>query len=321
MKATDNLLAWRALLVTARTGSVTHAAIELGLEVPRVSRMIKGIEAEIGPLVNRKARPLKLTELGELVVADIPGILSAQERLLNANGVAVDQKTILRISAPSSLGRLFITKQILQYGSRNRNLEFELQVQKGLLGILNNTTDVAYMKRPPENDLINIYPISTYRPFPMSTPQYLKEHGEPRTPEDLKEHIGLLHRGGLYAPNTTLLSGTQSRFLSWKRVFIFDDQSNIVTALTHHAGIAIDLSGTICLPELGSGRFVPVLREWRCPLWEFCVVTRREKEEQSPAVKEFLQWWIPLLIQGSKARADKAEKLQREYWAQYSASK
>lgn len=48
MKQKDNLLAWRALAVTVETGNITQTALLLDLDSAKVSRLIAGLEKEIG---------------------------------------------------------------------------------------------------------------------------------------------------------------------------------------------------------------------------------------------------------------------------------
>lgn len=43
MNVLDNLNAWRAVSAAARTGSVTAAAEQLGIELSKCSRLVSGI--------------------------------------------------------------------------------------------------------------------------------------------------------------------------------------------------------------------------------------------------------------------------------------
>ena len=48
MNVLDNLNAWRAVSAAARTGSVTAAAEQLGIELSKCSRLVSGMEREMG---------------------------------------------------------------------------------------------------------------------------------------------------------------------------------------------------------------------------------------------------------------------------------
>lgn len=58
----------RQFLVVARLGNISHAAEELALSQPTLSRSIKRLEEEFGqPLFERKTRSVELTEAGQLL--------------------------------------------------------------------------------------------------------------------------------------------------------------------------------------------------------------------------------------------------------------
>lgn len=62
MRTIDNLQAWKVLAVTARTQSLSRAAIVLDLDLPKVSRLLRDLEAELGfPLFDKSHRPISPT--------------------------------------------------------------------------------------------------------------------------------------------------------------------------------------------------------------------------------------------------------------------
>ena len=56
MKALENLRAWEALVVAAKTGSITRTALVLDMEITRVSRLLTDLEAECGIVFFDKRR-------------------------------------------------------------------------------------------------------------------------------------------------------------------------------------------------------------------------------------------------------------------------
>ena len=52
MNNTQNIQAWEALILTVKTGNVSQTALLMGLDISKVSRLIAGLEEELGyPLV------------------------------------------------------------------------------------------------------------------------------------------------------------------------------------------------------------------------------------------------------------------------------
>lgn len=63
MSKLDDLGAWRAFLMFAKTGSLTAAAQSLNVDASVVSRAISALEKSLGcELIHHSVRPLQLTE-------------------------------------------------------------------------------------------------------------------------------------------------------------------------------------------------------------------------------------------------------------------
>ena len=95
-----------ARVVTA--GSMSAAGRELGLSPPVVSKRIKSLEERLGTrLLQRTTRQLALTESGkgfyERVVAILASVDEAESWVTRR---AASARGILRISAPTSFGRM-----------------------------------------------------------------------------------------------------------------------------------------------------------------------------------------------------------------------
>ncbi|MGA0334063.1 MAG: LysR family transcriptional regulator [Kiritimatiellia bacterium] len=69
-------------LALARTGSFKHAALELHVSQPALSKAIHGLENEFGmPLFDRGSRPVEPTAAGRLVLKEAARLLRGQEDL------------------------------------------------------------------------------------------------------------------------------------------------------------------------------------------------------------------------------------------------
>src|SRR3546814_10925190 len=77
---TDKLGALYVLGRVARTGSFGAAGREMGLSQPSVSRIIAGLEREVGvALLSRSTRAVTLTEVGVQYLARVEPVLAALE--------------------------------------------------------------------------------------------------------------------------------------------------------------------------------------------------------------------------------------------------
>lgn len=82
MKQKDNLLAWRALAVTVETGNITQTALLLDLDSAKVSRLIAGLEKEIGfELLVKNRRPFIPTDRCRQILPMVLPLLDGFSRL------------------------------------------------------------------------------------------------------------------------------------------------------------------------------------------------------------------------------------------------
>lgn len=314
MKISNNLEAWRAFVITAETGNVTASSIQLNSEISTVSRYIHGLEHEYGTLFNRRYRPWKLTNKGmdlHMRVQPLVERFDALQQLSRHN----KRKLRIKISVPSSLARNFIASMLVEYANINPNIEFELQQPTGIEGLLNETTDISYMAEPPKESGLIVRTSISAQAWVLASRKYLETHPEPMRPEDLSEHVGILHSMPNH-PDTSYLmkDGAASLPLKWKSVISFNDQGNIKKLLLRGIGISPDLSPTICLQELKSGEIVPLLKGWRREPWNFCVVTNRKKENGNPEFKKFAEWFSKHESKNAGERMKTAEQYIARYW-------
>ncbi len=70
MNISQNLEAWEALVLTAKTGNVSKTALLLDMDIPKVSRLISSLEKELGyELLDKSKRPFKPTKKCEIIVS------------------------------------------------------------------------------------------------------------------------------------------------------------------------------------------------------------------------------------------------------------
>ncbi len=104
--AIDNLRLWRQFLAVADAGSLSRAAMELGLAQPALSRKVAELEAALGSrLLERHSRGVVLTPAGELFKARAERILDATRDLKDAMSARVERPHgRLAFGMPPSLG-------------------------------------------------------------------------------------------------------------------------------------------------------------------------------------------------------------------------
>lgn len=101
MNVLDNLNAWRAVSAAARTGSVTAAAEQLGIELSKCSRLVSGMEREMGfAFFDKNTRPYRPTpQLRAFLAAFEPALTRARRARKCASA------SRLRSRSPASTSR------------------------------------------------------------------------------------------------------------------------------------------------------------------------------------------------------------------------
>jgi DNA-binding transcriptional LysR family regulator len=181
--------------VVERT-SLSAAGRELRLSPAVVSARITKLEARLGVrLLNRTTRTVNPTEEGRLyyehclrIIAEISEVeRKLAEKKESPSGV-------LRISAPTVMGRRWIAPLIPQFRETFPEVEIRLQLTDRVADLVEEQIDIA-LRRGYQQDssLISRKVAQDFR-IACASPAYLEKHGTPQTPADLKTHDCLLLR-------------------------------------------------------------------------------------------------------------------------------
>ena len=181
----------------AEAGSFTHAGEQLGLSQSAVSRQVSALEQELAvSLFHRHARGLILTEQGDLLFRTAHDVFM---QLQAARAKLTDSRERpsgdLKITTPPALGINWLIPRLDEFTGLYPDIRISLIVTDEDLDLSMREADVAIRTRKPtQPDLIQRKLFSMHF-HAYASPEYLKRHGTPRTPEDLDAHR-LLVLGG-----------------------------------------------------------------------------------------------------------------------------
>lgn len=243
----------------------TAAADKLGLSKQFVSRRISALEARLGVrLLTRTTRQLAVTDLGRIyydravqILADV----SDADLAVSSQSGAV--RGLLRVSAPMSLGTMYLSSLVPQFLQRHPEVSLELDLNDRAVDIVGEGYDMAVrVAALADSSLIarTIAPVTT---VPCCSPAYLAQHGAPATPDDLRRHACIL--------------SSQSRSVEWP--FMQDGKIHTVAVSgrmrLNNGELARDAAvaglGVAFLPTfitgaaLRSGALLPLLADWPPP--------------------------------------------------------
>ena len=254
------ILDYRIVVRVAAHGSLAGAARELDLAPDVVSKRLTRLEASLGiRLFNRTTRSLSLTEAGQQFSDHIAVALGAIEEAESAaTGSLAEARGVLRVTAPTSFGRLHIAPALGRFLTEHPRVDLAVSLSDDFVDLAATGTDVAVRIMLPEDSSLVARRLTTNRRLLCATPDYLARHGTPRRFEDLEAHRLLAASGHslwrLHGPAGPLLYRPRSRVTS-------DSSEVIRAAILGGLGIGLRSTWDVC-DQLRSGELVQVLPDF-----------------------------------------------------------
>lgn len=108
------------------------------------------------------------------------------EQKLRHNGMVVAGQ--LRVTAPISLGRRRIAPSLAQFGDVYPELKIQLELTDTVLDLVASGMDIAVRYGALDDSSYISRPLADNHRVLCASPEYLKRHGTPSTPDDLVRH-------------------------------------------------------------------------------------------------------------------------------------
>ena len=171
-------------------GSLAAAGRSLNLSPAMVSKRIARLEERLGArLLHRTTRKLATTEAGQRFYDRVVEILAAARAAESeVAGVAGAPAGRLRLSAPTSFGRLHVAPHLKRFLDRWPKLQIELDLTDTYVDLLAERVDLAIrIARSIEPGLTG-HRLAPNRRVLCASPAYLAQHGAPAGLDDLGRH-------------------------------------------------------------------------------------------------------------------------------------
>jgi DNA-binding transcriptional LysR family regulator len=187
------MLDWDKLRIfhtAAESGSFTHAAEKLNMSQSAVSRQISALEEDLGlKLFIRHARGLVLTEVGEQLFRTAHRMQAELQAVETQMSESQDVPTgQLIITTTVGIGSTWLSGRIHEFLRLYPDIQIEIRLNDSELDLAMREADVAIrLHRPNQSEMIQRKLFTVHNHFYVSL-DYLAEHGEPRTVEELDQH-------------------------------------------------------------------------------------------------------------------------------------
>jgi len=186
----DRFHAIQVFVKVAESGGFAVAARNLAMSPPAVTRAVAMLEDRLGTrLFIRTTRSVRLTESGERFLQDARRILlELQEAEEAAVGSHAAPRGELRITAPVLFGRKYVTPILGEFLEAYPMVTAQTLFVDRVVNLMDEGLDVAIrIGELPDSSLIAVR-VGSVRRIMFASPDYLIKHGQPRRPEDLRQH-------------------------------------------------------------------------------------------------------------------------------------
>lgn len=186
-----------ALMAVARHQNFTRAAAELGMSASAVSQAVRVLEKHVGvPLLLRTTRSVSVTEAGQRLLDDAgPAVERAQRALALTSNKAGEVSGRLRLNVPNLIIDTVIGPTLEKFVPRYSHVEVEVVVDDRFVDIVAARFDCGFrLVESVQRDMVTVRLTPPMRFIVVASPAYLRAHGTPMHPRELKAHQVLGYR-------------------------------------------------------------------------------------------------------------------------------
>lgn len=259
------------LLIYARVadaGSFSKAAERLGLPKSTVSRRVALLEEQLGErLMVRSTRRSSFTEFGLQLLEHARQVAAEVDAVAALSEYRQAQPTgRLRVSMPSEIAALLLQDMLAAFVTMHPAVSLELDLSPRRVDLLAEGFDIALrIGDLPDDALLVARKLAAMSNGLYASPAYLAQHGEPRTPQELEHHKGVLIMQRNHEPLGWSLSRGEER---WEGVppstFAANSPGFLVRMACAGCGIVAVLD-RFAQPRVQAGELRRVLPDWCLP--------------------------------------------------------
>jgi DNA-binding transcriptional LysR family regulator len=255
-------------LQIASSGSLSAAAKVSAKPKTTISHQLKRLEDELGaPLFVRSSNRLILNETGRDFLEHARSIRHACERGLDAARKQRDQAIgTIRIGSSGEFSSNLMAPLMLHFAQRHPELRLEVMVfgVDTLLASRDSLDLILYLGDPPMPQAADLTArkIGRFSFGLYASEGYLKRHGHPASPEELRQHHLIGFHNGESLTLWSMHDGAKELSIQPQPSFLTNDYWIAKLATVHDHGIFF-MPSFFADVEVKAGLLTPVLPAWQ----------------------------------------------------------
>lgn len=283
----DVFRAMQVFVVVAQTGSMTAAAVRLGLSPAMVGQHIAALEQRLETrLLNRTTRRQSLTDFGTSYLDQCRDILervAATEQ--EAEASQTQARGQLRITAPTTFGAEALLPALRRYRDLAPDVTLDIMLTDRNVDLVEEGFDIAFrIGTLPDTRLI-ARRLLPYRMMICATPEYLARKGWPEHPGDLAGHEAVGFTPSVRSP-WKLSKGEQLVEVDPLRVVTVNNGQAVLAAA--RAGLGVVLQPAILIDRyVQAGELVQLFPDWELRHRSMSLLYYRDRR-MTPRLRSFI---------------------------------
>ncbi len=284
----DRLHLMTVYVAVAEEEGFAAAARRLGMSPPAVTRAISALEDRLGvKLLQRTTRHVRVTEAGERYLDDARRVIAAADEADEAAvGINAQPRGHMTVTAPVLFGRMYVMPGIVDYLRQHPETSVSALFLDRVVNMLEEGVDVGIRIGELSDSSYRALRVGHVRRVICAAPSYLKRHGIPQTPQDLKQH-------------QVIVASSLSQNIEWRFVdqgeplsvrikprLTVSSNDGAIEAATLGLGVTRLMSYQVA-PLLAAGKLKVVLSEFESPRVPIHII-HREGRHASAKMRAFI---------------------------------
>lgn len=284
----DRLHLMTVYVAVAEEEGFAAAARRLGMSPPAVTRAISALEERLGvKLLQRTTRHVRVTEAGERYLDDARRVIAAADEADEAAvGINAQPRGHMTVTAPVLFGRMYVMPGIVEYLRQHPETSVSALFLDRVVNMLEEGVDVGIRIGELSDSSYRALRVGHVRRVICAAPSYLKRHGIPRTPHELKQH-------------QVIVASSLSQNIEWRFVdqgeplsvrikprLTVSSNDGAIEAASLGLGVTRLMSYQVA-PLLAAGKLKVVLSEFESPKVPIHIV-HREGRHASAKMRAFI---------------------------------
>jgi len=284
------------LSAVVRAGSFVRAGEALGLTQSAVSRAIARLEDRVGVrLFRRTARSISLTDEGLRFYESVaPHLAAIADATIEAGGSSTRVRGRLRVNVDAGTAQFVLTPRLQPFLAQHPELAVEITVRDRMGDLVREGFDVSIRFGIPEPSALRARLLMRTRVITCASPAYLKRHGTPRHPAEIRKHQCVLMRNPATGSHFEweFVRGRKAVPVNVTGQLLVNEAGPLLAACIAGQGVAQVLELYV-RAHLADGRLVQVLPEWSDETWPLYAY-HHSAQLMSAKVRAFLDFVVAL---------------------------